>query len=632
MFFILGLLCYSGAKAQQLSEYSGPFRVGIYQGEASFGYQMVEGDTLYNGPFRFQRSNLESLLADGDETFSIKGSFKDNSPEGAWQFSFGEYRTDSLTEVVDYQYSLSVSGDQHEALGLMRSGKPDGLWTHTLNEIVRSKLEKTLFRSSIRFAEGVPQKSLRIESGSHTLIGRVLRNGRAHDQWTLFSDSETGAIERWTFSEGRLLRIETATDGRWEALPIFEQPGGNQVSIDLDAIFLLLLEWKGLDLKDSHMARLLGENNALYARIDQILSDLGEADYRPGIQVLVRQHPIDTTAKKDWERLDSLIQDIRALNTHILSDPQLQITRRSDAEAQYLFEVANRIKTLFTDPLSRLPKSGRNSILEYIDRETILGHIWPDGVPEARIAIDTSGERAYEGPGATTLNRDGTHLEILWGLAEYTAASLKDVQQKLGPRLAQQQREQQQVLLEEQLVGHLDRLSRQTDTLKQDAPESVASALDAIRAEAERLVTAYSNSGESSDKSVMAENIAACLKELGALAEAVGSIPKQAAAIKEAYTDQIWNPFTATIMDESVKKRITGAYNDVLLSFILEQIQTNPGCESADEWNRILLEAYEKVLELREEDTAKLERKLRRERDPQKVLELFELIQQPNGE
>jgi hypothetical protein len=236
------------------------------------------------------------------------------------------------------------------------------------------------------------------------------------------------------------------------------------------------------------------------------------------------------------------------------------------------------------------------------------------------------------GPGAASLLRDGTDLEVLLSLSAYTVASLQDIEEQLGPRLAQQKREQQQVYLEEQLVDHLGRLTRQTDSLKQNAPEAVVSTLDAIRAEADRLVTVYSNSVEVADKTEMAEDLADCLKDLGALAQAVGALPTQDADIKETYTDQIWNPFTATIMDESVKKRITGAYRDVLLPFILEQIQTNPGCETAGKWTHILGVAYERLLELRDTDTAKLERKLRRERDPQSVLELFDLIQQPDGE
>lgn len=131
---------------------------------------------------------MGALLEAGDKTFTISGAFLENKPAGAWQFRFGAFKTDSLTQLDGLQYQVKVSGRQHEAIGVMREGKPDGLWTHTVSRIRNSQLEKTLFRSSIRFDQGIPQKSFRIEAEEHTLVGRILCNGLAHDEWTLYSD------------------------------------------------------------------------------------------------------------------------------------------------------------------------------------------------------------------------------------------------------------------------------------------------------------------------------------------------------------------------------------------------------------------------------------------------------------
>ena len=175
--FVLGLfvcLPWSSTGQEQL-EYSGPFKVGKYEGEAQYGYTLVEGDTLLNGAFNMQRSSLEALLENEDISFSFDGSFKNNYPEGPWSFQFGEFQSDRKTQVVDYQYQLKVSGIQQEASGEIRQGKPNGNWTHIINRIKESEIEQTLFKSLITFDNGIPQQSFRIENRNSTLVGRFLR-------------------------------------------------------------------------------------------------------------------------------------------------------------------------------------------------------------------------------------------------------------------------------------------------------------------------------------------------------------------------------------------------------------------------------------------------------------------------
>ena len=619
-------------RAQENLKYQGTYQVGEYVGAADFEYRIANGDTIFNGPFRMEKSNLGALLEAGDVSFSFSGAFQEDVPTGAWQFRFGEFQTDSLTEVEGYQYNLKVSGTQHEAIGVIRNGRPDGLWTHTLSQIRNSQLEKILFRSSIRFDQGVPQKTVRIESNGYTLVGRVLRNGLAHDQWTLYSEL-AGPIENWYFREGLLLRKEVLANEEFFEYRIFDEKTERVQAIALDSSYIAILDWQLYpDEVNSELAALLLENHKRYKDIDRILNELGQAAFKPGFQVLAHVYPLDAETKEVWSSLATGIREAEALNRRILEDPQLQIARRSDAEAQFLYEVSQSINDRFTEPLRRIPQLEENGILEYVDRSEILNRLWPQGLPEMRVTIDGEPAQSFPDAAEPTPQIQGSGPEALGQLADYTTAMLTEIQDRLGPRLAQQKQQREQAALEEGLIAQLDELNSTGDSLDLEDDPDIRPAIAAIQAEGERLVSEYSNLPATADKTARAKEIAECLDLFNELTRELKALPAHWEEIRKAYTDQIWNPFTATIMDESVKRRITGAYQDVLIPYLLEDIRLDPDCDKAPGRIELLKAAPARVLELRDEDTSKLERKLRREKDPQNVIALFDLNPGSNDE
>ncbi|UWX56510.1 hypothetical protein NYZ99_10155 [Maribacter litopenaei] len=122
-FLLLGL-CQCILIAQERSVYNDPFQIGTFSGNASYQYILKNTDTIFDGSFLFQRSNLETLLQEQDSSFTIKGSFKESFANDSWLFQFGEYTSESKSEVVDFEYRILVSGTQEMAQGLLSEGIP----------------------------------------------------------------------------------------------------------------------------------------------------------------------------------------------------------------------------------------------------------------------------------------------------------------------------------------------------------------------------------------------------------------------------------------------------------------------------------------------------------------------------
>jgi len=79
----------------------------------------------------------------------------------------------------------------------------------------------------------------------------------------------------------------------------------------------------------------------------------------------------------------------------------------------------------------------------------------------------------------------------------------------------------------------------------------------------------------------------------------------------------------ATVMNEEVKKRITTAYTKTLIPHFITEINTSLSCENVVTLSNQITHTNSRMVELREEDTKKLERKLRKEKDPREIMKLL---------
>jgi len=139
---------------QEAFTFQGPYEIKPYKGMATFDYILKEKDTIFNGKFILQRSNLNALLKEEDSSFMFQGNFISNIATGPWIFQFGKYQSKQNTEVVDLQYNVRISGTQKQAKGTLVNGKPDGKWEIEVNQIEESKIVNTLFNSRILFKKG----------------------------------------------------------------------------------------------------------------------------------------------------------------------------------------------------------------------------------------------------------------------------------------------------------------------------------------------------------------------------------------------------------------------------------------------------------------------------------------------
>ncbi|MEM9000799.1 MAG: hypothetical protein AAGB24_11095 [Bacteroidota bacterium] len=620
--------------AQERQQFSGAFQVGKFKGEADYSYKVIESDTILDGPFQMERSNLGALLESKDHFFSFSGAFEDDYPKGNWKFQFGEFQSDSSAKVEGYQYRLNIRGIQHEAQGTLQQGKPDGEWTYVVSQIANATVNDTLYSSSIAFDAGVPQKSFRIQDQNGTLVGRFLRNGLAHDVWTFYAEDHGKANQSWYFSEGILTMVETEIEGRVKTIPIFPKSDQSTKTVDLDSRYMAIARLKmrsgdTLHFFEQGIPPLLKANRLYYQKIDRILGELGKAAFMPDFQVKVPHFPMDSVEKSQFDTIKVLYQKSNTIRQNLLKNTQLHILRRSDAEAQFLYAVVLAISDTYLEPLGTLVGYGAVDILDYVSREELMQVLWPKGKPAKKVQIDERGDgtaiRTFVGPEAQHFDFDSDGISVVYQLADYAFLSLDSIQQQLGQKLVNEKRQQEFIALEEQLISSANALNRFIDSVAKSLPRPEREALMRIKGLVDSNLKQYSQTEEAVTKLELAKTLLVCFRHFHGLAITISEIPTRWQTIQETYKDAIWNPFTATIMNEEVKKRITTAYRKLVIPYLLDTVREKLDCGTAQELEQQMDGVYQRVLQLREENTSKLERKLRKEQDPEVILQLLDL-------
>lgn len=621
------LLCNS-LVAQEKGFYDGPFKVHNYKGKAAYGYEYDGNDTVLNGSFAMQSSNLEALLNNKDSTFLIDGTFEKGNATGFWKFRFGVFEAKPESSVVDYEYRISASGEQEEAQGLMVAGKPEGSWNYTVQSIKDAQIVKTLFKSTITFENGIPQQNIRIENDSTVLVGRFLRNGMAQDEWVLYAMDEPKPTERWFFNNGILEKIVVQLNQKELTLSIFESAAKETKEVALDLRFLKVLEARlgsvgSLPLATYHVAELLSQNQSYYDNLDTILTQLGNSGLSPNFRVRLPYYPKDSLAKTYVLSIVDNISRATEVTDAYLDNPLLNILKLTDVEALGLYTALENINNSQLVPLQKLRGYQQYGLLEFLTNGDILRNLWPEGIDTSigsemeQIAKSTG----FDWKNKTKFDFQPNTMESIAALAQYTADHAAHIETELKEKLSKQLREQERIALDEQLLAQNKQLARFIDSVGTTLPIEFQKALVSIQ-----KVTVINISTVSTNEDVaLAKAMVSCHEQMYQLALSVAAQPGRTAELSTLYEDRIWNPFMATLMDEAVKKRITSAYRKVLIPYFLEQINTALSCDNAGEIKLLLDSVYNRMLEFREEDTKKLERKLRKETDALKIQELFRL-------
>ncbi|MEO0734152.1 MAG: hypothetical protein AAFZ52_15055, partial [Bacteroidota bacterium] len=571
---------------------------------------------------------LGALLDGGDSHLDFTGGFHRGQSVGTWRYVFGDYRASGTAEMKDLQYHLNVDGVRHQANGEIAEGRPHGKWIQEVRRIEESQPAELLFRSEIDFAAGVPQRSFRAEDSRAELLGRFKRNGLAHDVWTVYEDLD--ATENWYFIDGILRRIEILEPEDTTVIPVLEELPRETQTINADArYFRFLARWQqlaGRELPANRLRELLTANAVAYTKVTTVMKEVGEDNFRPVLGVRVPHFPLPAERIAQLTTLTDRLRHADTLATNLTENTSLSIIANTDDEVAYLLAVLRHLRSEFLAPVAELTAAYREEVLAFLPRKLYYERLWPQDVVPGTFTVHYGSpknqrERTFSSPGAHAfaVRRDG--LDAIVGLADYAVASMDSIRAVLGVKL--NTKEQQRVLtaLEDQFMSEYGRLDSLVGAQRSRLVKDYQ--LQHVTEAADRELQHYATLAGAGAKQQRAPALTACIQDLEALAIELIRLPERWEEIKELYTDEVWNNFTATVMEEELKKHLTEAYREQLIPYFLEQVTASLGCESAGALAGRIAQTNERMLFLRDADTDELENRIRTIEDPQAILNLI---------
>ncbi|MEN0048109.1 MAG: hypothetical protein AAF806_13700 [Bacteroidota bacterium] len=603
--------------------YEGTYQIGRFKGQATFFYKLDNQDTLLHGNFQMEGSNLPALLSGKGSYFSFIGAFQQNEPNGQWSFEFGDYTASHLTKVDTHQYQLAINGIQQQAKGKLQDGQAEGKWIQKVQRIEASRPNELIFESEITFKQGIPQQSFRMENAECVLLGRFKRNGLAHDVWTLYANLET--TENWYFQEGRLDKIEIQQKDGVETIQIFSPVAARTTLIALDTHYFRLLNiWQQMAIRPSsigsgRVANLLTTNASNYEKLSELINERSSSNFRFLPKVSVPHFPLSNKEQKKLSTIGTYLQKVDDIYQSLKNNTSLSILVNTDQETAYQMAALQAINDQLLAPIRTLHDIQEENILQFLDQSIYYSKMWTSGISPKALSITLNGQRQHD-LHIQTFNIQEEGLTGIEEMMKYVLQRVDSIQSILNEKLNTKERRQELMALEKQVMREFSLLDSLIESQNRKVRKTCG--LYAVQEAANQALEDYAALSNTSNKQEQAQELIRCMQELDALATTLIQLPQKVEKIEALYTDEIWNNFTATVMEDKVKKHLLNAYQVYLVPYFQEQVKTNLNCQNAHQLNTQIKTTYQRMLELREEETSNLEDQLKQEDDPRKMIDL----------
>ncbi len=651
MKMIISILCLLVSSmttySQNTERYVGQYALEqLGQGSATFDYYLKKKDTIFNGVFQYDQLSKESTKR-VQRIISYRGEFVRNKLQGNWTFSMKNLRSIGEQRAQDYNLISPTSGNEFFLSTGFDKNDPIGNWQVIKRSFVTSKPTDTLYRSNLKFSKKHVKEHFMVDHKHIKIAGSFNDKGLLNGEWKIIHkgqdknimeirEYEDGAIKKHYFKVNEQMIFvdylgldmskeknkETWEDVAYDELYVAVHELANISTYQIEE------SDERIDQLASFSTDRIQEAFMEYHRYKGVniweTAAKNKVDLFNKNSVSLRRHPFSS---QEVEAIDAMKEDLLFIKEKL---------RKFDDEkmmeiGEYQYETLKKTKEIYqliTTRLAQLEQTvsiTQSDALEYLKREELDHRIFEEiDFPEV-IDVTFKDEQMKIKTGLP-LSFDADNFKLI-DLADF----MHKLQQRVASLDAQAQKKLNDLLKQTKLNEIEDELIKKKDKAlalyAQDIEKDTFNAYHQGTAKnAKRFVNdkfrQYASLSLDEKKSRIDEFIA-CFNAVIDLYHLQSDIPSRLDRIEELYTRTVWNPYTYSDMDERVKKRIFVAYDKILVPFLLEQINKEINCKdiprNIDNFKRL----YDRMVEIREQDTKHIERQVKKENDP---LMLFKLL------
>lgn len=618
-----------------------------FKGIVTFETFKKDGEVIKHKSYQLNADRLDPSSSDYFNKLSLKGDYNENDRDKAWKFSYKKLAPSKSVKIEDYKVVQLGTGEEYVINANFRKGKAEGEWNVANRIINNSSVDTATFKAQTQFKNNTILGELKSSCDSIDIRGQINDEGFFDGEWIFYhkNDADKSLSEHRMYEEGVLvahrIKIEDETfdvnhvgldktadgeDELWE-----------EVNINRDYFNIIFktnfgVENDALSLDETN--QLIGKSNAFlkysifsFGRFNEIniwqIDDGKDIEYP---KLKVRKFPYSDEEKKQITEALKEIKESKKTVKNYLDDPQVDINKHSYREVALYFEIYSKIVDEL-DQLENVFNLFNHPSYAYINREKIIPYVfdginYPDSVSFEYDDKKTTASVDFP----QDLNSKEATFDRLFKAVQEINDFIEDKDEIVSPIIERNKKRAEIADQEELAIDKRDSVinlfsnkhssENFNDYHKRFKTKVIDFTKEAFKRYAQQEI----------EKRIEAiDGLLNCFDAFINLYEKLESLPEKEAYIKELYTRTVWNPYTFTDMDETVKERVYNAFEKQILPHIIDDLYQSVNCEKVTVKTENIQLAYDKMKSLREQDTKQIEREIKRENDISKIIKAFSL-------
>ncbi|MGJ3233579.1 hypothetical protein [Marivirga sp.] len=628
--------------SQNIQSYDSTYTINNKNYLAQYEYYISQGDTIYNG--KFELSQQFDSQEDIYEYLAVEGSFIENRADETWKLTEGSFETTGDGFYKDYTYAYNVNGQEFMATGKFIAGKKTGVWKIYEWAIRDSEITDTTLFANINFEKNKAKGNFNLRIENDMLEGNLGSGELTKGTWAFYRLNSGGKklLKEWVFEDNTLKAMRLHREDSVQEIKI-KAPETDNLSeeiIPLDEEFLELIELKARIFNNELLEKYKEEDkisNLYFTLIEQLdlvdetFSPITKTDIKPSIVSKLKSLALT----KNEEDLLSEIKENLELNKKkteaILNNPQINISSVSTNKVAEFKKALENINRYFLMPTSEIISLYEDNQLKFFNRDKLIAFkidLKDESSLNNVFKKDTISNN-YEIVSDLSFLSDNTknNLSKLSSLIKALKDEIDQLESNIKEHLNEVQKEEKLVELEEALLAKYERTKYLADSLITGEHDNFAGidVADAIIDFADRELAIYSNLPTPEEKIQAIEPLINCFNRAEELIYTIQKAPESIYKINEAYTKEVFNPYTFTNMEEKSKPRIYKAFNKMLLPGIFQNME-KLNCNNMSAFQANFKILYDEMIEvLNEENTNRMERKVKRAKTAEKAAEILNM-------
>ena len=651
MKMMISLLCFlvssMTAYTQKTERYVGHHALEqLGQGSATFDYYLKKQDTIFDGVFQYDQLSKENTKRI-QSIISYKGEFSKNKLQGEWTYSMKNIESIGEQRAEGFDLISSTSGNEFLLSADFDKDHPKGNWQIIKRDFLTSKPADTLYRSKLKFTKKHVKERFTVDHKNVKIAGSFNNKGLLNGEWKIIHrDQEQNIIEIRDYEDGAIKKHYFKVNGQKVFVDYLgldmskEKSEETWEDVAYDELYVAVLELANIstyqiDESDDRLDQLASFSTDMIRDAFMEYHQYKDVDIWESVaknkvvhfnknSVSLRRYPFSA---QEAEAIDALEDDFLFIKEKLREFEDEEMMEIGEYQYKTLRKT-DEIYQLINIKLAQLEKNvsiTQSDALEYLKREELDHKIFEEiNFPEM-INAEFKDEQL----------KIKTGLPLSFDADNFKLSDLVDFMHKLQQRVASLDAEAQKKLdellkqtklneIEDELIEKRDKaLAVYAQDTKKDAFNAYHQSAAENAGEFVRDKFRQYASLSLDEKKSRIDEFIACFDAVIDLYHLQSEIPSRLDRIEELYTRTVWNPYTYSDMDETVKKRIFVAYDEILIPFLLEHINKEINCKDIPRNINNFKRLYDRMVELREQDTKDIERQVKKENDP---LMLFKLL------